>query len=210
MRATGIVSAVAMAFTLAGGPVLATDVDFPGWYLGVGIGAGEYGGEENGTDFDAIDARDPADDSQPVARILAGYRLGTSIAIEAAYQELGTYDLRVEGQTGGTPLVLDRIAEADAFSITVLGHYPLKHGSFFGRLGPAHWRAEATTTTITAGIPQRRRDDDNGTDLHWGLGYEHRIGSGALRIGYEEIANVAIDADEDDVRFIAFDILLHF
>lgn len=50
--------------------------------------------------------------------------------------------------------------------------------------------------------------EERGTDLVWGLGYEHLIANGALRIGYEEIANV--DPGEDDLRLIAFDVLLRF
>lgn len=208
MRATEILLAVGL--TLGTELSLAAATTLPDWYVGAGIGRAEYGGEENGANFDEIDAKDPSDDSQTIGRMFAGYRLGPNFSIEATYQELGTYDVHVEGEAGGTPLDVDRIAEADALSIAALGHYPLKSGSFFARLGAARWRVESSTTTRSAGISQRRENDDRGTDLVWGIGYEHCIGDGALRVGYEEIGNVGIDEEEDDVRLLAFDILLRF
>lgn len=153
---------------------------------------------------------DGADETQTIGRLVAGYRFMPWFGLEAIYQTLGTYRIRVEGPSAGTALALDRVAEVDAYAVAALGHYPLKRGSFFARLGAARWRVESATTYVAGGVVQRREDEERGSELVWGLGYEHLIANGALRIGYEEIANVAIDPDEDDLRLIAFDVLLRF
>ncbi|BAU48368.1 cell envelope biogenesis protein OmpA [Sulfurifustis variabilis] len=201
----------ALAPAVLGWGLPAADEGVPaGGYLGAGMGRAEYGIEGNVADFEQVDAQDRSDDSRTVGRMFAGYRFAPHLAVEATYQSLGTYEVHVEGQGAGDPLALDRTAEADAYSIAALGHYPLSSGSLFARLGAARWRVEATTVTIAAGVPRRQEDDDSGTDLIWGIGWEHRLGSGALRVGYEEIGNVGIDAEEDDLRLIALDVLLRF
>jgi hypothetical protein len=200
----------AVPVALGCGLAFGAETGVPGWYLGAGIGRAEYGGEADGTSFDRIDEKDSPDDSQTMGRMLAGYRFGPHLGVEASYQDLGTHTLHVEGQTAGNALAVDRVAEADAYALAVLGHYTLKSGSFFGRLGAARWSVESSTAAIAAGTVQRREDDDSGTDLLWGIGYEHRIGSGTLRVGYDEISNVGIDAEEEDVRLLALDILLYF
>lgn len=102
--------------------------------------------------------------------LFAGYQFpkysfmpfGTFFALEGGYLDLGT----VDDQALGANFKLD----IHGFDLYAVGYLPItRRFDFFGKAGVFLWDAKLKADGVTV-------DDDNGTDLALGIGFEYRTG----------------------------------
>lgn len=118
------------AMTLSAGALAQAQT---GWYVGAEIG-------QSMIDDDGIDEDDTA------FKILGGYQLNRSFAVEGAYANLFDKDG----------------VEVTAWELVAVGKFPINNQfSVFGKLGFAMWEADAGAV------------DDDGTDLTYGIGVQY-------------------------------------
>lgn len=155
MNNKSIVRAVWLAATLVGGAAVAADE--PAWYLGAGAGRGDAkraNSWANQTDAflltRGITSSTLIDSHDTAWNVFGGYRFNDIVAIEAAYNNLGSY-------SGTTTISAPAAAtaggtwDAKAFSVSAVVTYPIvdRFGLLF-KVGLAATRLEASVSQLNA------------------------------------------------------------
>ena len=162
MRRTLLVLVVTALATLVALPAVAAD---NGFYLGGSIG-------QTAVKTDALDDF-VLDDDDFGYKVFAGFRFLTFLAVEGSYRDFGAPE--DEGADGRYQL------ELTGFDLCAVGLLPLGVADIFVKAGMVDWDADLTTT-IT-GLPASA--SDSGTDLAYGVGFQLRFRSFAVRAEVE-------------------------
>lgn len=147
----------------------------PPFYIGGSIGQ-SYVEENNvlaGEDFE---------DEDFGFKAFAGYRFHKNFAAELDYLDYGETDDNILG--------IDTEIDLYAVALYAVGILPLSEQfELFVKLGAAYWDGEADASILGITVS----DDENGTDLAYGLGASYAFTDKfAVRVEYEEI-----DVDDD-------------
>ncbi len=142
-----------------------------GWYAGAGFGS---------SDDDVLDETGDA------LKLFAGYRFHPNLAVEAAFVDLGEFDV----------LIFPDALEQDGLAIELVGVLPIgDKGAFFGKAGFFNWEVGAFGVT------------DDGTDETFGIGGEYRFGNNwAVRAEWERFNDVS----GGDIDLISASVLYSF
>ena len=133
-----------------------------GFYLGASIGQATTKNVTDDLDFDADDTGFKA---------FAGFRFFDKFGIEGSYVDFGSPSDDVAG------VDIDHDAHAiDAFAV---GFLPLTTFDLFGKVGFVNWNSDFDIPDLGFS------DDDDGTDLAFGVGGQFRLGSAAIRAEWE-------------------------
>jgi len=155
------------------------------FYLGVSIG-------ENTIEEDNVFAGEDFDDSDTGFKAFGGYQFHKHFAVEANYTVFGDTEDDIAG--------IDTEVEFDTFGVNLVGIAPIaERFDLFAKLGFAYWDAEVKAFGIS--------DDDDGTDLSYGLGARFNFNEQvSVRAEYE-----GIDVDGlDTADFLSMGIEFNF
>ena len=145
-------------------PAVAAD---NGFYLGLSVGQSAITIDDI-SDGD-VTAEFSGDDM--AYKVFAGYRLLTFLAVEASYVDFGSPDDTIEGFDG---TIEASITGFDAFA---MGMLPLGIADIFVKVGVISWDADLAASLGD----QYERLSGDGTDPAYGLGFQFRIKSFAVR-----------------------------
>lgn len=138
-----------------------------GFYLGASVGQATV--EIDDLD-DALDNTDFSGDDMAY-KVFAGFRFLNFLGVEGSYRDLGSADDTIPA-LGGT--VAADVTGYDAFAV---GYLPLGIADIFLKAGMISWDAELSADLL--GGPVTLSDD--GTDPAYGIGFQFRFSSFALR-----------------------------
>lgn len=144
-----------------------------GIYLGASLGQSGVHFDERGLGYDA---------NATGFKLIGGWRVLNSLAVEADYVDLGSGSDRFQGARLDTSL--------DGVSVSALGIVAAGPVDLFARVGALRWNADLRSSSL--GI----RASDSGTDLTYGVGAQFRIWSLSLRAEYERFEVSDIDTVE--------------
>lgn len=168
MRASSSASRLIVGCVLAGAlssPCFAAD---NGVYAGGSLGQAR-------TDFSS-DLDDVLDGEDTSFKLIVGLRPLDWLGVEVSYVDLG----EVTQRRGAGDLSNFRLDEAGFSAFGVLFYdFPLV--DVFAKAGLVTW----DTTTSVNTLFGRLQNDDDGTDLAWGVGAQAHFGSLAARLEYE-------------------------
>ena len=182
MNTTKVIGALLLSMGLAG--TAAAENSF---YAGASVGTS------------SIDACDSAgalgltacDDSDTGWKIFGGYNLSDNLAVEGAWTDLGEMTASAPGITGGL--------EASGFIVDAKGTLPLNEQfGVFAKLGFMMWDADGTNALN--GL------DDDGTDLHYGVGAQYMFTEQFGIVGEWE----AVDFDDENVDLLSVGAMMKF
>lgn len=193
------------------------------WYIG-----GDFGKTYNNTDTanfftDSSMCANPVitcsvDDNDKAARIVAGYTITPSLAIELSYADLGTTaDLQPNNSAMSISATTQQ--ETKALSLSAIGKKKLGASNFaaFGKLGASYWDSEVTFNTFTqmpntpVAVPDQTQSS-SGFSPTVGLGIEYAVNnSWNLRAGWDRYYSVgekteAIDVPNANINTVDTDI----
>lgn len=193
------------------------------WYIG-----GDFGKTHNNTDT-ANFFTDPnmcdnpvitctVDDNDQAVRVVAGYTITPSLAIELGYADLGTTaDLNPSNSAMGISATAKQ--DTKALSVSAIGKkkFGASNIAAFGKLGAAYWDSEMTFNTFTqnpatpVAVPNQTQSS-SGVSPIVGLGIEYAINNNwNLHAGWDRYYSVgekteAIDVPNADIRTVDTDI----
>jgi OOP family OmpA-OmpF porin len=170
-----------------------------GGYVGVSIGEGKA--DLSVSDFnDGSITSGSVDDTDTGWKLFGGYGFNKNVAVEGGYADLGKANF--SGTSNGLgflyfPGSVNVDIETEAFFVDIVGIIPFKKWALFGKIGFQNWDAEVT---VTNGPVIGGSADDDGTDPHYGLGFEFRPSERwGLRLEWEVFTEVL----EEDIEAIS-------
>ena len=140
------------------------------------------------------------DDSDTGFRILGGYQLNRSFALELAYTDLGEVSASGGGGTAS--------AEASAFEV-VVGTLPLaERFSLYGKAGVYRGEVDARIDTVLVSGSA----SESNTDLTFGAGVRFDFSPrAALRVEWQRYPDMGGDeTGEDDIDFLSVGVIFRF
>lgn len=160
----------------------------PGWYVGVKGGQSQADIDQDELDdvvlfaFSSVGApvitgSSTLDDSDTAWSVLAGYQVSNYFAVEAAYQDLGSFPYRSSGTVNppgpivSAPASLNIDFETAGFTLAALGIAPI--GEVFdlhGRLGVFFADTEMTVTGSSTGVSVSEDVSASSQSLFYGVG----------------------------------------
>ena len=157
---TLILCAAALALTAG-----VADAADNGFYVGASVGQATL----NIDDIDIADEVFDLDADETTYKVFVGYRLLTFLAVEGSYVDFGTF----EDRRGDLTIQ----ADASGFDAFAMGMLPLGVADLFVKVGAISWDAD-----LKAAIADfTESDSDSGTDPAYGVGFQLRIRSFAVR-----------------------------
>jgi OOP family OmpA-OmpF porin len=168
---------LALSAALAATSAQAADT---GFYVGGSFGQVNVS-DFSGADLDAelaaqgITASSSTDDTDTGWKVFAGYQFMKFFAVEGAYTNLGeaTAHSIITAPVAGT---VDTTVETEAWTVSALGILPLGDSfSLFARLGVNFWNADISAVGTGGGVTAAVSEDDDGTDMVYGVGAAYRF-----------------------------------
>lgn len=161
-----------------------------GFYVGGSVGASLVDEQTESLEFDETDAG---------FKIFGGYNFGVVPFVDVA-AEIAYFRTEIDGDTNVTINgqridSLDTEIEIDAFSAQALVGVKTGPVGLFGKLGVVQWDSESDIN-ITGDL--NVSDDEDGTDITYGLGARFQLFSFAVRAEWERF-----EADDTDVDFFS-------
>jgi hypothetical protein len=187
---------------------------YPGWYLGAGIGSSRYSDAQTSTYTGG-----PTEDSHLTGtayRFKIGYELNRWVALEAAYTDFGQADTVATWPVGSVgPCVIGYFSPCNgnvaqtttsaAYTVSVKGTAPITANlDLFGTIGPSQVK---TRTKYTNGTTTTEVKDTHTTSTY-GLGARYRFNRNvAMTLDWQ--ANKRIGSDNDkrtvDIYFLGLE-----
>jgi len=163
--------AVALAFTAQAGD--------NGFYLGGSLGYASFNEDESELAQDLTGAgltgTVSLDEEDFGWKLFGGYNFTQYFGAEFAYVDLGSVDVDFSITA---PLAGSGTAEVDVdgFTFMGVGRYPIQPNfEVFAKVGAFVWDAEGDVTVTVGGISATVGDDDDGTDVVFGLGASYHF-----------------------------------
>lgn len=165
-----------------------------GWYVGGSAGLSHYDiGTDDFMPEPGLTTSASIDDEDTLWKLFGGYRMNDHVAFEAAYADLGSYDVTT---TVTAPFAARNHGEFDATAllVDVVGILPFADRyEVFGKVGLAVWEIGVDVSGTAGGARVSPDFDDDGSDFHYAVGVAtHFADSVAVRAEWE-----AIDLAED-------------
>ena len=152
-----------------------------GFYAGASIGQAT---------IDACSGVSNCDDDDTAWKIFGGWELNPNLAFEGAYVDFG----EASGSIGSSRVS----TEVDGWSLAAKGMLPLNEKfGVFGKLGMIMWDAE--------GDGAASGNDDDGTDLMFGLGAQYMFADKYGIVGEWEWYDI-----DDDIDLFSIGVLIKF
>lgn len=199
--------------------------DFGG-YVGVSVGEAKAKDVQSASELDAQNAADgfttssSVDDTDTSWKLFIGHKFNRNFAIEGSYNDLGesTADTVVidapPPPVGFGTGTLNQTVEAWTLGVAAVGILPLGYNfDLFGKAGVHYWDAEWTVNANLTNLSGSVTEDDNGTDLFYGIGAAYNFTERlALRAEWELFENIGDDdtMGESDVEMWTAGIQLTF
>ena len=133
-----------------------------GFYVGLSLGQATTKDVTDDFEFDADDLG---------FKGFLGFRLLDHFGIEGSYVDFGSPSDEVDG--------FDIDADSNAVDVFAVGFIPVTTFDLFGKVGFVNWNSDFDIPDLDFS------DDDDGTDLAYGLGAQFRLGSAAIRAEWE-------------------------
>lgn len=169
-----------------------------GFYVGVGVG---HSDQKDACD----DISGSCDDTDTGWKIFAGYEFNQYLSLEGGYADLGESD--ADTIVLGIPVSAD--AEITGFFLSGIASWPINDSfSVFGKLGAIYWDVE--TDADGGGISVS--EDENGTDLMFGVGAQYDFTDNiGIRAEWERFNDVGdSDTGESDIDLISGSLVYRF
>jgi len=138
------------------------------------------------------------DDSDTGFRVYGGYQFSPYLAAELAYVDLGKGKIRSD--LTAPAATIDTEIKVDGFDLGLKAGYPATDRlALFAKLGLFIWDAKADATANGAVGSAAASQDDNGTDLSYGLGTSYLLSDNfVLRLDWDRYrVGGHADADSD-------------
>lgn len=188
---------ITLAAALVGAPsAFAADLN---GYVGASGGQTKAKDADSASELDAQNARDgyttrsSVDDTDTGWKLFAGYKFNRNFAVEGSYADLGEASANsvVSASPYGTGTVSQQF-EAKTLAVAAVGILPLaNYFNVFGKAGFHYWDAEWSVTSTLTGLSGKASEDDNGTDLMYGVGAGFNVTNNlALRAEWEIYTNI--------------------
>jgi hypothetical protein len=155
--------AAGLLFIASSGTAIAAD---NGFYLGGAVGNANVEID----DFAGVTSDDFKGDDTGY-KLIAGIRPLDWLAVEAAWVDFGDVEDRITFQSQDIPVSI----EGDGISAFAVGFLPIGPVDLFAKGGLISWDSKISGDF----------DDDDGTDLAYGVGAQFRVWSLSLRAEYE-------------------------
>jgi hypothetical protein len=191
----GLAAAVAAGLVAWGAQASAAE---PGLYLGVGIGdASVETTEKFENPFASFDVKKADfDDSDTSMSLFGGYRFNDYFAVELGYTDLGEPEDGFSFDGGETAKLT---GELTGWTADLVGILPLGPVDVFAKAGLVSYDAKVNAK-VTDGLTTLKGSlDDDGEDLHYGIGATLNLGPVGVGAQYE-IWDVS---DIDDVSILS-------
>jgi OOP family OmpA-OmpF porin len=198
----GLAAAVAAALALWTAQASAD----AGFYIGGSVGDATIEASDD-VDFDGEDFSLDFDESDTAYKLFAGYMFNDYFGAELSYVDLGEPedDFTLDGGEIGE-IDVDLSAEFTGFTADLVGQLPLGPVDIFAKVGLVSYDAELEVTA-TDGIDTLSESlEDDGEELHYGIGARFNIGNFGIRGEYE----VFDIGDIDDVYMLSLGAELAF
>ena len=165
-------------------------------YIGAGFGSSKASDASNNIDSDisalasiGISSSASYDESARSFSLLGGYQVNKNVAIEAAYDYLGTYQFSGAASAGSAAAAGTEEDKVDAFSLSaVLSVNLTPTFSLYGKAGVAATE-DKLTCSITGSTCQSESDSNTGPAF--GAGGSVFLGdNSALRLEYDQFSDV--------------------
>ena len=166
----------------------------------VGFGIGESSVDLSVSDFDdGSITSGSVDDTDTSWKLFGGYGFNKYFAVEGGYADLGKATF--SGISNGFgflyfPGSVNIDVETTSFFADMVGIIPFNKWALFGKIGFHKWDAKVTV----ANGPVAGSADDDGTDAHYGLGFEFRPSE---RWGIRGEWEVFTDVLDEDVQLLS-------
>lgn len=179
------------------------DAGRPGFYLGAAVGKA-YGDLDRGNLTGPLSEAgftvngSSEDDDDTGWKILGGYQVNPYFGVEASWVDLGEYSIKAEVGGANPGQVKSKLDLSGAFNLGVTAGYPFTDRlSAFAKIGAVFWDADVESTASLAFGTASSKDDDDGTDLSFGLGIRYYVTDHiALRADWDRY-QIGGDADTD-------------
>ena len=175
-----------------------------GYYAGFGLGYIDLGQDDNQIGAAAVAAGvagrvTDLDDGGLSWKLFGGYQFNDFFSGEVAYSDLGDAEATFVA-TAPTAVTVNIQAEVSAFSVSVVGMYPLNRDlGVFGRLGAAYWDVDGTAAAAVGGATVTAAADEDGIDAVFGLGAQYNFSEQiGLRVEWEHYNGIGDDASGTD------------
>ncbi len=178
------------------------------WYVGASGGATKVKDAPSSSEFDAdlaalgLTARSSVDDTDTGWKLFGGYNFSPNFAVEGSYADLGELSIKSR-VTSPVAATVNTSWEAKTWTLSVVGILPLGYNfDVFGKVGMHYWDADLSATATSGASAASASDDDNGTDLMYGIGADYNFTNNfALRVEWELYQNIGDDnsTGESDV-----------
>lgn len=178
------------------------------FYIGAALGGTTVKDAPSAAEFDSdlasigLTSSSSVDDTDTGWKLFGGYMFNRNLAVEASYADLGelNIDSRITAPFTGN---LETTWEAWSLAVSAVGIWPLAYNfDIFGKAGLHYWDAELKATATAGGGVGTGSDDDNGTDVLYGIGAAYNLTDQfALRAEWERYTNIGDDnsTGESDV-----------
>ena len=199
---------IGMTSALLTAPLVPAQATGPGFYVGVGGGATKVRDLQicSAPGFGAQTCDE--DDSDKGWKLFGGYGFGQYFAAELMYADLGKFT--ADATTSFGPF--NATGEVTGYGLAAVGRLPIgERFGIFGKVGAFRW-------DLDVNIVQQPDLNDDGTDLHFGLGGVANLSDRvALRAEWERIQDVGKDLagapppqEGSDVDLFSLSVLFRF
>lgn len=182
--------------------------DNKGFYVGAGVGQAD----QRDTCDDAIGS---CDDDDLGWKVFAGYKFNKYLAIEGGSVDFGQADGDTFFLNVDTLEIVPGTLEikVDGFFLSGMAEWPINNKfSVLVKLGMIYWDIEFDATDVADNLELIGDEDENGTDVFYGLGAQYKITDNlALRAEWERFNNIGdSEIGATDIDLISGGIVLQF
>jgi OOP family OmpA-OmpF porin len=174
----GLAAAVAAALALWTAQASAE----PGFYLGGSVGNSTLEADDN-FELDGTDVSLDFDESDTAYKLFGGYMFNDYLGVELAYVDLG--EPEDDFSADGGEISVDLSAEFTGFTADVVGQLPLGPVDLFAKVGLVSYDAELDISATDGVVTESGSLEDDGEELHYGLGATLNFGNFGIRAEYE-------------------------
>ncbi len=153
------------------------------WYVGAGVGMADSNVQANiRNDLEQVGGF-KLDDRDTTWSIFGGYTLNEYLDVELGYVNLGK--TTGSGNVGGV-VSLDVKSETEGLMLSVIGHQQVTPQiDLYARAGLYRWDTTTTLSTVGFGSKASISQDEDGTDLTFGIGASYDFGGWRARLEWQ-------------------------
>lgn len=173
-----------------------------GWYIGAGLGRAAVDIED--VSVPGVDIT--YNDTDVSGKIFGGYKFNKGLAVEAAYADLGLYEMTARSGFNYAKVSM----EIEALSIAVMGILPLNERvGLFVKAGIASWHMD---DTLTSNVGVYEKNSYSGTEPVAGVGVHFNVKRATFAVQMERYLDIGDEENtgQTDVDVIGVSASLNF